>query len=100
MKGFGMPIVYQTFWRGQENHKIAVVQDHGRADLLVYLEANRGMAYKEWFWYVTKNIEEAHLKLLFGPVATADFVVSFVRNRGKAGWVKPHRLQGNLWPKN
>lgn len=91
-----MAIIYQTFSNPDADYCVHVTAERGLADLRVYAVANKGMAYGDKLWFITRLRGEASSRVYFGSRAQAELVICFVDTWGEAGWQKPHRLSGRL----
>ena len=89
--------IYQTRDYGDAQIRIAVVQDPAMADLWVYTAQSLGLAYGEAIWFINRDRYQADVRAVFTSLGAADLAVHFVRDRGQAGWQRPHRLKGKLW---
>lgn len=91
-----MAIIYQASSMGDANLLVALVNAPGEADLCVYRVSSRGLAASEALWYITRNRNDAQVRLFFTSQGMAQLKVCFVSAMGEAGWQHPHRHKGRL----
>lgn len=83
-----MAIIYQASNPGDADLRVALV-DRGRADLLVYRVSSRGMAHGDALWYITRDRQEAGVRVCFVSPGMAQVTVCLVSSDGEAGWQRP-----------
>lgn len=83
-----MTIVYQISNPGDAQLRVALV-DRGMADLLVYRTSSRGMASRDSVWYITRDRQEAGVRVCFVSLGMAQLRIAFVSTYGEAGWQNP-----------
>ena len=91
-----MARIYQTWCSGDAHVHAALVEDPGRADLLVYRVLSWGEAIGDAYWYITRNRQDASVCIYFDSIGMSEIRVCFVNTRGMAGWRTPHRLKGRF----
>jgi hypothetical protein len=91
-----MARVYQTSSMGEAQIRVALVNERGRADLLVHKVGSWGLARGDALWFITKDKQDATVWLFFTSPGMAEVRVCFVDSYGEAGWQKTHRYQGRF----
>lgn len=91
-----MARIYQTTDLGEARIRVAIVNEQGRADLLVHRVDSWGLARGDALWFITRDKQDATAWVYFGGEGFAELLICFVDNYGEAGWQRPHRLQGCL----
>lgn len=90
-----MSRIYQSPTMGDAHMRVALVTDLGHADLLVHRVGSWGLATRPWFWYITRDKQDANVYVYFCSIGMAQLKVCFVDTYGQAGWVdkdKPHPM--------
>lgn len=90
-----MPIVFQSSTMADAQIRAALVE-RGMADLCVHRVAVRGQASKDALWYITRDRNEASVRIWFGSVGMSQVKICFVDSYGEAGWNRPHPLKGRI----
>ncbi|UAA37101.1 hypothetical protein KIH87_10085 [Paraneptunicella aestuarii] len=88
--------VFQTFNRNEARRVIHITQHKGQADLCVYIVKSKSLAYKEAYWYISKNKLDSDAAFYFGSRGSACVNVYFVNSQAQAGWQNDHPLKGRL----
>lgn len=83
-----MPIVYQTTHPGEAQLRVALVT-RGKADLLVHRVSTHGLAHGEALWYITRDRQEANVRVCFVSEGMCELRICFVDSIGEAGWQRP-----------
>lgn len=91
-----MARIYQTTSMGEAHVRVAIVDNRGEADLLVYRASSWGTAYGDACWHITRNKQDATVWVFFTSRGFAQLKICFVDNRGEAGWLRPSRFQGRF----
>lgn len=91
-----MARIYQTTSMGEAHVRVAIVDNRGEADLLVYRASSWGMAHGDACWHITRNKQDASTWVFFTSRGFAQLTICFVDNRGEAGWLRPSRFQGRF----
>ena len=91
-----MAKVFQTATLGSAHFRVAIVNDRGRADLLVHRVSSFGMAAGDARWFITRDQQMATAWVYFCSPGMADFNICFVDNYSEAGWQKPSPFKGRL----
>ena len=89
-----MARIYQAASMGEAHMRVAIVDNRGEADLLVYRVNSWGMAYGDHLWFITRNKQDATAWVFFTSPGFAQIKICFVDNRSEAGWQRPSRFQG------
>jgi hypothetical protein len=90
-----MPTVYQTASPGEAQVRVALVT-RGKADLLVHRVSTRGLAHGEALWYITRDRQEANVRICFVSEGMSELRICFVDSIGEAGWQRPRPRRINL----
>ncbi len=91
-----MARIYQTF-NITESHLVAhITQVKGKADLCVYVVPNKGLAYGDERWFISKDKGDADKFIFFGSQGQSALNIYFVKTLAEAGWQTNHRLKGQL----
>lgn len=92
-----MARIYQTYEFGEAQLKIALVHSLGMAQLAVCRVNCWGMAQGDAFWFITRDLQEATVRVKFCSEGEADLLICFVSTRGAAGWrQEQHRWRNRL----
>lgn len=91
-----MATIYQTTQMGEAQVLLALVQQHGEADLLVRRVASPGLAQGEAHWFITRDKQAAGTIVCFTSPGFAHVRICFVDNDAEAGWKKPSRYKGRF----
>jgi len=90
-----MTVVFQTTSPGEAQVRVALVA-RGKADLLVHRVSSRGLAHGDALWYVTRDRQEANVRICFVSEGMAEVCICFVDSLGEAGWQRPRPPRINL----
>lgn len=88
--------IYQTPSMGEAHVRVAIVENRGEADLLVYRAHSWGAAYGDANWFITRNKQDANVWVFFTSRGFSQLRVCFVDNQGEAGWQRSSRFRGRF----
>jgi len=88
--------IYQTASMGEAHVRVAIVDNRGYADLLVYRANSWGLAYGDERWYITRNKQDATAWVYFTTPGFAQLKVCFVTSPAEAGWQRPSPYRGRF----
>jgi len=91
-----MALIYQASNQADAQVRAALVESPGMADLCVHRVTVRGQARGDALWYITRDRNEATLRVWFGSIGMSQVKVCFVDSYGTAGWRRPHPLRGHF----
>lgn len=91
-----MARIYQTPLMGEAHIRVALVEDRGRADLLVRRVESWGLARGDALWFITRDKQDATAWVYFGEEGFAEVLICFVEGYGETGWQRPHRCRGRF----
>lgn len=81
---------------GEAHVRVAIVDNRGQADLLVYRAGSWGAAHGDDRWFITRNKQDATAWVYFTSPGFAQVKICFVGNQAEAGWQRPHRFRGRF----
>jgi hypothetical protein len=91
-----MARIYQAASMGEAHVRVAIVDNRGEADLLVYRANSWGMAHGDARWYITRDKQDATAWVYFTSQGFAQLTICFVDSQGEAGWQRPSRFVGRF----
>lgn len=91
-----MAQVFQAATMADAQIRAALVESRGMADLCVHRVRTKGQARGDALWYITRDRNEAGVRIWFGSIGMSQIKICFVDSYGEAGWRLPHPLKGRL----